>query len=298
MFMRYLLTLPFYCCLFGLLAQLPVTKVFTFDFQRRDTAFTFTNPQYLTGFNPNGYNNQPSFVENDVLLMAVQYPEMPQPDIFSFNLTKRTQTRVTRTRSGEYSPKPIGDGRKFSAVRQEYVGRDTILRVWEFPTNRLDNGRPLFPNLNGTGYYSWLNSRQLALFLTGSPSQLVVGDLATQKTTQITGMPGRCFERLPNGNLLFVQKGNSPTEPWMLMEQNLYRLNEPPRALINTLPGSEDFLVLNDGTILMGNGSKLYHYNPILGGDWRAVVDLRFYGITKISRLAHNERGKIAVVSE
>lgn len=281
-----------------LAAQLPVTKVYAFDFQRRDTTFEFTNPLYLTNFNPNGYNNQPAFIEDDVLMMAVQYPEMPQPDIFSFDLKTRTKTRVTRTRSGEYSPQAIGDGRRFSAVRQEYIGRDTVLRVWEFPTNRIDNGRPIFKYLNGTGYYTWLNSRQLALFMTGNPSQLVVGDVTTDKTVPITNFPGRCFKRLPNGNMVYVQKSNDQFTPWMLMEQNLYRLNQPARPLVETLPGSEDFVVLSDGTLLMGSGSKIYHYDPIRKGNWREIVDLRFYGIRKISRLAYNERNKLAVVSE
>lgn len=296
--MRLLLSSLLVCILSPLFAQLPVTKVYSFDFSRRDTSFEFSNPLYLSAFNPNGYNNQPAFIEDDVLLLAVQYPDMPQPDIFSFDLGDRTQTRITRTRSGEYSPQPIGDGTKFSAVRQEYLGRDTVLRVWEFPANRIDNGRPIFKYLNGTGYYTWLNSRQMALFLTGIPSQLVIGDLTTDKTVPVAEMPGRCFKRLPNGNLLYVQKSNNPLEPWLLMEQNLYRLNQPPRQVTATLPGSEDFVVLNDGTILMGNGSKIYHYDPIRRGEWREIVDLRFYGIRKISRLAYNERNKLAVVSE
>ncbi|PHI19196.1 hypothetical protein CEQ90_14125 [Lewinellaceae bacterium SD302] len=281
-----------------LAAQLPVTKVFSFELERRDTAFTFSNPQYLTAFNPNGYNNQPSFVDDDVMLMAVQYPEMPQPDIFSFDLSARTQTRVTRTRSGEYSPKPIGDGSRFSAVRQEYLGRDTVLRVWEFPTNRVDNGRPVFKYLNGTGYYSWLNSHQLALFLTGSPSQLVLGDVTTDKTVPLAENPGRSFDRLPNGNLIYVQKSNATGAPWLLMEKSLYKLNQPARTLVETLPGSEDFIVLNDGTVLMANGSKIYHFDPIRDRNWREIVDLRFYGIRKLSRLAYNGRDRIAVVTE
>lgn len=296
--MRLLFSLLLAFLLSPVAAQLPATKVYAFDLSWRDTSFEFSNPLYLTDFNPNGYNNQPAFIDDDVLMMAIQYPEMPQPDIFSFNLKDRTQTRITRTRSGEYSPQPIGDGRKFSAVRQEYIGRDTVLRVWEFPTNRIDNGRPIFKYLNGTGYYTWLNSRQMALFLTGIPSQLVIGDLTTDKTVPITELPGRCFKRLPNGNLIYVQKSNNPLEPWMLMEQNLYRLNQPPRQITATLPGSEDFVVLNDGTLLMGNGSKIYHFDPIRSKEWKEIVDLRFYGIRKISRIAYNERNKIALVSE
>lgn len=281
-----------------LAAQLPVTKVYAFDFQRRDTSFTFSNPRYLTGFNPSGYNNQPEFVDDQELMMAVQYPDMPQPDIFAFDLSAKTQTRVTRTRSGEYSPAPIGDGTRFSAVRQEYVGQDTIIRLWEFPANRIDNGRPVFRDLNGVGYYEWLSSRQLALFLVGGPNQLAVATIGSSRPVVIAENIGRSFHRLPNGNLAFVQKGALPSAPWMIMEKSLYRLNDPARNIGETLPNQEDFTVLSDGTLLMGKGSKLYHFDPIRDRRWREIVDLRFYGIRKISRLTTNGKGILALVSE
>lgn len=280
------------------LAQLPATKVYAFDFERRDTTFTFTNPKYLSGFNPFGYNNQPSFIEDDVLLMAVQYPDMPQPDIFSFDLKNNTQSRVTRTRSGEYSPKPIGDGSFFSAVRQEYIGRDTVIRLWKFPSNRIDNGQPVFQNLNGTGYYEWLNSRNIALFLVGAPNQLAVAQVGSDKPIVIAKNVGRSFHRLPNGNLAYVYKGESPTAPWVIAEHNLYRLAEPSRIITESLPNKEDFTVLSDGSFLMGSGSKLYHYDPIRSPLWREIVDLRFYGIRNITRITTNGRGKLALVAE
>lgn len=296
--MRYLFFLLLIACTSSLMAQLPVTKVYAFEVERRDTSFTFNNPRYLTAFNPYGYNNQPSFVEDDVLLMAVQYPDMPQPDIFAFDLKAGTQTRVTRTRSGEYSPQPIGDGRRFSAVRQEYIGQDTVLRVWEFPTNRIDNGRPVFKYVNGTGYYRWLNSRQLALFMVGNPNTLAIASAQSDRPVPFAENVGRCFHRLPNGNLAYVQKSDQAGGIWTIVEKNLYRLKEPGRIIGETLAGQEDFEVLPDGTFLMGSGSKIYHFDPIRAPRWREIVDLRFYGIRKISRLAYNGRGQLVLVTE
>ncbi len=295
------LALASLCCsfsLFGLLAQLPVTKVFAFDFQQRDTAFSFSNPRYLSAFNPYGYNNQPAFVDDNTLLMAVQYPDMPQPDLFSFDLKNRSQTRVTRTLSGEYSPAPIGDGSHFSAVRQEYVGKDTVIRLWRFPANRIDNGEPIFPYLNGLAYYEWLSSRQLAVFLTGAVSKLAIISLGSTSAIPVQENIGRTFRRLPNGNLLFVRKEVQAGGGWALMELNLYRLTDPPRLVGSTLVGQEDFTVLRDGSLLAGAGSKLYHFDPIRNPSWREVVDFRFYGLKKISRLTTNQRGTLVLVAE
>ncbi|MBC6994326.1 hypothetical protein QWY85_14245 [Neolewinella lacunae] len=275
-------------------AQLPKTQVYVFDIAERDTTVTFSKPQYLTAFNQQGYNNQPSWQDRNVLLMSVQLPEMEQPDLFSFDLTTKSRTRMTRTRSGEYSPKPIGDGRKFSAIRQEYAGRDTVLRLWEFPTTLGDNGRPVFKYVNGIGYYEWLNSAQVALFLVGNPSTLAIGSVDSDNLRTLAQNVGRCFKRLPNGNLAYVSKA---TPSWTLVEQNLYRLNEPPRIITSCIQGSEDFAVLRDGSYLMAGGSKIYRFDPIRNPRWKEVVDLRFYGIRNITRIEANGFGKVAIVA-
>ncbi len=294
--LRFLFCLTF--CLFTLgeaAAQLPVTQVYVFDYQQRDTTMTFTKPRYLTAFNQRGYNNHPAWLDRNTLLLSVQLPEMQQPDIFSFDVANRTRTRMTRTLSGEYSPKPIGDGRRFSAVRQEYVGRDTVLRLWEFPTSMADNGRPVFKYVNGVGYYEWLNSSQLALFLVGTPSTLALAAADSDAPRTLATNVGRSFKRLPNGNLTYVNKQQLP---WQIVEQNLYRLTEQPRVVTSTIQGSEDFAILPDGSYLMAAGSRIYRFDPIRNPGWREVVDLRFYGITNISRMAVSTGGQIAVVTD
>lgn len=293
--MRHLLaTLFCLLTLSALQAQLPKTQVYVFDIATGDSTVTFSQPKYLTAFNKLGYNNQPHWQDRNVLLMSVQLPEMEQPDVFSFDLNAKTRTRMTRTRAGEYSPKAMGDGRKFSSVRQEYLGQDTVLRLWEFPANLSDNGRPVFKYINGIGYYEWLNSVQLALFLVGNPNTLALANADTDNPRTLANNVGRCFKRLPNGNLAFVSK---ETPSWTIVEQNLYRLNERPRVVATCIQGSEDFAILRDGSYLMAGGSKIYRFDPIRAPRWKEVVDLRFYGIRNISRLSSNGFGKLAIVS-
>lgn len=290
--------LPLLFCLLGCLslhAQLPNTHVYVFDIIPGDSAVTFKNPQWLTAFNPVGYNNQPYWQDRNKLLISVQRPEMEQPDVFSFDLNAKTQLRMTRTRSGEYSPKSLGDGRRFSAIRQEYTGQDTILRLWEFPTDLNNNGRPVFKYIAGVGYYEWLNSSQLALFLVGNPNTLALAAADSDSPRTLANNVGRCFKRLPNGNLAYVSK---ETPSWSIVEQNLYRLNDAPRLITTCIQGSEDFAILNDGSYLMAGGSKIYRYDPIRAPRWKEVVDLRFYGIKNISRMETNGFGKLAIVGE
>ncbi|HNL38695.1 MAG TPA: hypothetical protein PKH43_06170, partial [Saprospiraceae bacterium] len=68
--------------------------------------------------------------------------------------------------------------------------------------------------------------------------------------------------------------------------------------VVKTLPGSEDFVVLPDGTYLAGNGPKLYQYKPGVQTDWKEIANLSRYGVKKITRLAYGKDNRLAVVVE
>ena len=116
------------------MAQLPQSNVYLFNMKQvSDSIFEFNQPQYLTAFNADGYNNQPSFFTNDELYISAQLPSMQQPELYLLNLKDRTKLRVTETAEGEFSPTRMPDFYNFSAIRQEYIGRDTVIRLWQFP---------------------------------------------------------------------------------------------------------------------------------------------------------------------
>ena len=58
------------------------------------------------------------------------------------------------------------------------------------------------------------------------------------------------------------------------------------KVITKTRPGSEDFVVLPDGTFLMAEKSKLYSIKPDTDEFWKEVADVSSYGINNVSRLA------------
>lgn len=276
-------------------AQLPTSNIYLFDLIVADTSLELTQPRYLTYFNENGYNNQPAFFSEDELYITVQMPYENQTDIYMLDLINKTKTKITATVEGEFSPNRTPDFFSFSAIRQEFRGLDTIQRLWQFPIDRKNNGKPVFKYTEKIGYYHWLSNSLVALYIVDDPNYLAIANTGTDKLTPIVSDPGRCFKRTPNGELAFVQK-KSPSN-WTIVTKNLYR-NSPLREIINTLPGSEDFEILPDGTFLMGNGSKLYKFHPSMDEEWVEIADLRFYEITNISRLAVSDDMKLALVAD
>ncbi len=271
--------------------QLPQSNLYLFEFKASsDSTMRFEKPAYLTSFNPLGYNNQPYFITKDVLYFTVQLSDdTTQTDIYGVNLANNTLTQITATAESEYSPQLVPGiaqelnrkrlAPKFSCLRVEADG--VTQRIWEFPLDRSTNGRPAIVDMLNVGYYSWLGQNALAVFLVGDPHQLAVVNHSSGAFRNITANIGRCLQPMPRGNLAFVHKlGRN----WVIKQ--LDPLTNRMSLQTGTLPGSEDFVVLKDGTLLMGNGSKLYKFRKGIDNGWREVADFSEYGIDNITRMA------------
>ncbi len=277
--------------------QLPKTNVMLFDFkQQNDTVYTLKNPKFLTAFNKNGYNNQPYFLSDRMLYLTVQMSkDTTQTDIYALNLKTKKISQVTRTVESEYSPTfipPRGTNTdfEFSCVRVETDGSQVL---WRYPLNRSHKGKTIFENLKNIGYHFWIDYRDLVLFYVGPPHKMMVVDSRDESARYVTSNIGRCFQELPDGNVAFIEKMDDET--WLLkkMDSRTYRTS----LITATLPGSEDFVVLKDGTIIMANANKLYKFNQRKDTTWLEIANLSYYGMNNITRLAvNNKEDRIAVV--
>lgn len=275
--------------------RLDHTDILLFSLSKTaDSTWQAAAPRFLTAFNPRGYNNQPAFFSNNELYLTVQTPDdTAQTEIYALDLLLKIQTRVTATpTTAEYSPVLMPGGRRFSAVRVEEDGNQ---RLWSFPLDRSDNGRPEFPNIFNVGYHCWLRDTLAALFIVGDDGVLhSLGTVGTrgQQFLRLASNPGRCLQVLPDGRLAFVTKTTEKT--WFLKTWNPQR--PIPEIVVIMPPGSEDFAILPDGTYISGSGSKLYQYKQGRSNDWKIMADLSKYGVKNITRLAASKDGKLAVV--
>lgn len=276
--------------------QLPRHNILLLDIKlSADSLWQAQKPRFLNAFNPKGYNNQPAFFSASEIYLTVQSPDdTTQTDIFALDIYQHTRTRITNTpNTAEYSPTLMPGGKRFSAVRVEENGEQ---RLWSFPLDRSDNGRPEFPLVKGVGYHCWLNDTMAALFIVGQngePHTLYSIGLRAQKLQRIAGSIGRCLQNLPGGRLAFVQK---------LTEQTRYLKSWDPRTKsletrVKMPPGCEDFALLPNGAFITGSGAKLMQYNPRRDADWRDMADFSKYGVKQITRIAVGKNGQLAIVT-
>lgn len=272
--------------------SLPVSNVYLLQTDWSDTVLLFKNPEFLTGFNKQGYNNQPSFINNTELLLSVGMAQDNQTDIYLLDLERKTKLRMTRTAESEYSPQMTPDHLFFSVVRVE-TDEGRSQRLWQYPLDRKDSGKPVFKYLRGIGYYHWLDRFKVALFNVASTNYLSLGDTRDENTQHLSPNIGRCFQTSPNGRLVFVHKITDNN--WMIkaMDRNTLQVEE----ITKTVSGAEDFVLLKDGSILMGKGSRLYRFKPVKGNRWEEVADLKNLGVYNITRMAVSGDGKLALVN-
>jgi hypothetical protein len=278
-------------------AQLPINQVYAFDMERDGAGYSFSKAKLLTAFNPRGYNNQPQWVNNNELYLAVQTPyDTAQTDIVSLSLAGNILTRVTATAESEYSPLLSPDRRSFSCVRVD-AGGAGLQRLWSYPLDRSNQGKDLLPLHQGVGYYCWLSPQKVALFIvSGSDNYLKIANVEDQSSIQLSGGIGRSLARMNDGKLAYIQKATPQT--WYIKALDPVSYNST--IIAETLPNSEDFALLPDGTFLMGYGSKLYSFSPLdPDKQWREVGDFAKYGLMNIKRLAvSREVDKIAIVTD
>ena len=264
----------------------PSTDIFIVEVER---GLKLGAPRNIT--QRDGYDNQPEFINGGKTLLYTSIREDGQADIYSYELDQRTTARLTNTSESEYSPTLTPDGKYFSVIRVE---ADKSQRLWKFP---LGGGAPVLvlEAIKPVGYHLWLNQQSLLVFILGRPNTLQIVDTRTQKAEVLASDVGRCFRHIPGGRLIsFVHKVSN--QEWWL--KSLDAQTHEVKPLIKTLPGSEDYVWLTDGSALMGKDSKLFKWKPG-ESDWQEAADLSRSGLKSITRMAISPKGdRLAIVAE
>ncbi len=261
-------------------AQLPVCNMYHFTMTKTSDNLKLSDAKFLTVFNDSGYNNQPYFFSDDELYFTTNYYEDDQTEIAKFDFFEEVMTRITYTQESEYSPIRVPGENEFSCVRVEMDGETQTLSI--YPEDGIGYPKRYMNNTSNIGYHCWIDENTLGLFLVEDPyHNLAITDVKSERRKIIIDKIGRTLKVSKTKNLLFVHK---------LTEDNWYiksydNDNSRSTLLAKTLPGREDFELLNDGSLLMGSGSILYRFIPGSSTEWVAVLDLASYGISNISRL-------------
>jgi hypothetical protein len=274
----------------GAIAQLPSSDIYTFGVEKDpDGKQHLRDISFLSAFNKKGYNNQISPFTNGKWFFTSAFENESFTDIFLLDLKERKLERFTKTDGiSEFSPKISSCSNYLYTVRIEKDGKTQT--IWQYPLNKSGYGKRLVDVFDNIGYYEWINSNLIALFLVNQPVELVIFDLSKNRYQPIASQIGRCLKYHSDGLLYFVAKLND----------TLYVLKtyDPLSGNIQTIIkiDSEDFEFLDKKTIITTKGSHLLKMNLEEDHEWLEWIDLSDFGIKKPNRLSFSA-GQLMIVN-
>ncbi len=287
--MKYIPCLGLLFFISQLFAQ-PDTEVHLVDLEISNGEIKLSNPRNIS--NNQGYDNQPSFYDENTVLFAST--RAGQTDILKFNILEgSTASWLTDTPTGsEYSPFRIPESNAISAIRLDLDG---LQRLYEYNTEN-DSTKVVVKGAK-IGYYLWYTPDMLvATVLVENRMDLIVSFLEDEgKFTTVQKNVGRSLLSIPNTDLVsYISKENS--ENWELKS-----LNPATGATkkITDLGNTADICWLPDGTLIAGKGNALYKFHPKNDETWSLLQRFPNKNITNITRLAVNQNAtRLVFVAE
>ncbi|AXT19621.1 steroid delta-isomerase [Flavobacteriaceae bacterium AU392] len=265
----------------------PNTDVFLFDLNENNGIISISNKVNISS--NEGYDNQPSFLDNNTILFAST--RNGQTDILKYSILNGNKSWVNTSDGSEYSPLKIPNSNAVTAIQLDKDGTQTLNRY------SLKNGKEsvLIDDIV-IGYQVWYNkSTLISSVLDGEGLSLTISNIKTGEHETIQPKIGRSLHNIPGTDLVsYVSKTN---DKWEI--RSLNPKTKETKLIVNTVEGADDMCWTPNGTILMGKGDIIYKFNPKQDSKWVEVVSIKGFDIKNISRLAVNTKSnKLSLVAE
>ncbi|WGK64613.1 nuclear transport factor 2 family protein [Croceiramulus getboli] len=263
------------------------TEIYLAEIDPSDSTNRLSNLTNIT--NQPGYDSQPYFLNDDKILYAGGRQGASEIMLYDLRLKESKQYNIP-TAGGEYSPQPIPESDKISAVR---LDPDGLQRLYAYGP---DGSEELLFDPLVVAYYLWFDEETLVASAIQEESlNMVVARTGDDSVILQQKNTGRSFHAIPQSDQIsYISKEN---DQWTI--KSLHPDSGATQVIIPTLPGKEDCVWLPDGSVLMADNTMIYRFDPKTDRAWEPWADLSSYPVQNINRLAISPDGtKIALVAE
>lgn len=280
--------LLFSLCIAGIaFGQLPETDIWLVQLDKKDNKLIYKNPLNIN--NRAGYDNQPTFSSDTKSILYVSIKDDKQADIYQYNSKAKTHIQLTKTKTSEYSPTVLPDGKGFSCV---VVEMDSVQRVWQYNFNGSFH-KIIAEQVDSVGYHSWLSKDTLLYYKLTNPHSLRALNIKTNEDVWICNYPSRAFKKTGNSNNLIYAIKDSTS-----MAFRMYNPTIRESKLYATYPSvNEDFIWHPEFGLIKSENADLLRYNEATK-RWDVLFSFSNLGIKKITRFVFDSKTKqLAIVS-
>lgn len=272
-------------------AQMPETDIWLVNLVKKEGKYNYEKPLNIT--NRKGYNNQPSFTEDNKGIYFVCDKVSNQTDVFIYNIKNKTANPICQTRESEYSPTLTTDNKFLTCVVVLTDSSQQLFNYdWHEPKTEPIEIAKGIPNTDSVGYFTWLNKDTVLYYKLTEPHSLRALDITTNKDVWICDHPTRAFKKIGNTSQFIygIKKDSSSVE---------FRIYNPAlrqSKVYATYPSvNEDFVWNNELGLIKSENSDLLNYNP-LTKNWDLLFSFSNIGIKKITRFIFDSKNKRLVI--
>lgn len=230
-----------------------------------------------------GYDNQPSFVPGQDVVLYSAIRDGVQSDVFAYLLPYGPEVQLTASEESEFSPELMPNGR-ISAVRVE---KNEAQRLWQLKPGK-KWARPLFRDIYQIGYYARLGEENYCFFVLPEPFTLQLADGKKSSPVVLDRNIGRSLKPVPGKNsFAFINKQDS--SEWVIKEYD--PLNKRFDRITSIHPGPEDMAWGPGNNLFMAKGSSIYYFDYKGEEKWYHLFDFGPFGIKDIYRISFSADG-------
>ncbi len=287
--MRQSVKLIYFCLFISLNAvSQKGTEIYLMDLFENGDTLSIKNLINIS--NNKGYDNQPSFYDNEHLLFAST--RNGQTDISLFNIKNGATTWITDTPKGsEYSPIKIPGKKAVSAIRLDDDGLQRLYE-YEFETG---TSRELLKDLK-VGYHVWYDNQTIVCtVLIEDRMDLMVCNLKEGTNYTVDKNVGRSLHNIPNTDLIsYIRKQNKTLEI-----KSLHPISGITKRINTIWNGREDMAWLSQHTIIASTEKAIVQVPADTTGIWdlfHRFEPLELYNISRVS--VSSDQKKLALVAE
>lgn len=273
---------------FELAAQTPPpsTDIYLLELKERKGKISLSKAKNIT--NRKGYDNQPSFFNNDYILYSSHRQE--QNDIMLYDIYEDTHTNLSDSKDSEYSPTPIPAYNSYAVVRVE---KDGSQRLWMYHMDDKRQPQVIFEKIMPVGYFA-IQDKDVLMFVLGNPATLVLANMEEVNDDIINSNIGRTIRSIPGTNEFTFERTE---EDGSVIIYRLERQKNEFSEVIKKPVGAGDWTISPEATYYTSIGTKIMAYHPDHHSEWIEITDLGSEASAGITRMAINqENDKLAVV--
>lgn len=265
----------------------PSTDIHVFELKEKKGKITLAKGKNIT--NRAGYDNQPSFFNNDYVLYT-SYQESGQTDIMIYDLYEGKADNLTNSKDSEYSPTPIPGFNSFAVVRVE---EDNSQRLWMYHMDKKSAPQLIFEKIQPVGYFA-ISEKDVLMFVLGEPVTMVLANMNEVDDDIITSNIGRTIRTIPGtGKFTFERREEDGSNFIYDLDKQTKLFNK----VVQKPTGASDWTITEEGTYITSVGTKLLAFNPKHHSDWQEVSDLGSMASKGITRMAVSQQNdKLAIV--